>query len=149
MKLTYLVAAASLMAAPVLADSHGGAGDPEKGKRMFRVCAACHTITSPDGEKIAGRGAKTGPDLYGIVGRTAGSVEGFRYRDALPAAGEAGLVFTAENLGDYIADPTAYLREFTGDNSLRSGMNKQRVRGVEDLIAFLAQHSPVTAESSD
>ena len=143
MKLTFVIAASALLAAPAFADGHGGPGDAAKGEREFRTCAACHSIIDPEGETLAGRGAKTGPNLYGIIGRTAGTNEDFKYRPALPSAGEAGLVFSAENIGEYIADPTAYLREFTGDDSLRSAMAKQRVRNIEDLVAFLASHSPV------
>lgn len=145
MKLSFVVAAAALAAAPAFADSHAGPGDAAKGEREFRSCAACHSIVDPEGEVLAGRGAKTGPNLYGIVGRTAGTDPDFtNYRgDVLPAAGEAGLVFSAENLGDYISDPTKFLRETTGDNSVRSAMAKQRVRNMDDLIAFLASHSPV------
>ena len=143
MKRTLVIAASILLAAPAFADGHGGPGDAAKGEREFRTCAACHSIVDPDGEMLAGRGAKTGPNLYGIIGRTAGTYEGFNYRPALPTAGAAGLVYSAENIGDYISDPTKFLREFTGDNSLRSAMAKQRVRNMENLVAFLALHSPV------
>ncbi len=143
MKLFLFCAVAALVAGPVLADGHGGPGDAEKGAREFRACAACHTIIDADGEKLAGRGAKTGPNLYGIIGRTAGTVEEFRYRDGLVDAGEAGLVFTAENLGAYVEDPAGFIREFLGDDSARVTMAKQRVRNIENLIAFLASFSPV------
>ncbi len=126
------LAALALTATPALAD----------GERAFRTCAACHSIEDADGNRIAGRGAKTGPNLYGVVGRVAGSVEGFRYRDGLPAAGEAGLVWDAETLAAYSPDPQGFLREYTGDNSLRSAMAGQRVRKMDDLIAFLTEHSP-------
>lgn len=143
MKLSLIVAATALLAAPAFADSHAGPGDAAKGEREFRTCAACHSIVDPAGETLAGRGAKTGPNLYGIIGRTAGTYEDFGYRDGLTTAGAAGLVFSAENLGDYVADPQGYLQEFTGDSSLRSAMAKQRVRNIDDLVAFLASHSPV------
>ncbi len=135
--LTAAVVTALALAAPAFAD-----GDAAAGEREFRVCAACHVIDDPDGNRIAGRGAKTGPNLYNIVGRTAGTYENFRYRDALPAAGEAGLVWDAEALAAYIPDPQGFLREFTGDDSVRSAMAAQRVRNMDDLIAFLTLHSP-------
>jgi cytochrome c len=138
MKLTAAALATFAMtAAPVMAE-----GDAAKGERGFRVCAACHVIDDPDGNRLAGRGAKTGPNLYNIIGRTAGTYENFRYRDALPAAGEAGLVWDTEKLAEYLPDPQGFLRTVTGDDSLRSAMAAQRVRGMEDLMAFLTLHSP-------
>ena len=134
---TATLAAAAFIAAPAFAE-----GDPAKGERQFRVCAACHTIEDPDGNRIAGRGATTGPNLYGVVGRAAGSVEGFNYRDGLIAAGEAGLVWDETTLTDYIPNAQQYIREFTGDSSVRVSMGPQRVRGLEDLVAFLAANSP-------
>ena len=131
------LAALAVTAGPVMAD-----GDAAKGEREFRTCAACHVIDDPDGNRLAGRGAKTGPNLYNIIGRTAGTYENFRYRDALPAAGEAGLVWDTENLQEYLPDPQGFLRTFTGDDSIRSAMAAQRVRGMEDLLAFLSLHSP-------
>lgn len=131
------LAALAVTAGPVMAD-----GDAAKGEREFRTCAACHVIDDPDGNRIAGRGAKTGPNLYNIIGRTAGTYENFRYRDALPTAGEAGLVWDTENLQEYLPDPQGFLRTFTGDDSIRSAMAAQRVRGMEDLLAFLTLHSP-------
>ncbi len=67
MKTTFTAAALAALAlttAPALAE-----GDAAKGEREFRVCAACHVIDDPDGNRIAGRGAKTGPNLYNIIGR--------------------------------------------------------------------------------
>ncbi len=49
---------------------------------------------------------------------------------------------TKKNLAEYIPNPQGFLREFTGDDSIRSAMAAQRVRGMDDLLAFLALHSP-------
>jgi cytochrome c len=55
------------------------AGDPDAGAQVFRTCAACHTL-----EPGAHR---TGPSLAGVLGRKAGTAEGFhRYSDALRSA---------------------------------------------------------------
>ena len=45
-----------------------------------------------------------GPNLYGIVGQTAASVEGFNYSDALASS---GITWTEEELDAYIANPAA------------------------------------------
>ena len=117
-------------------------GDPEAGERLFNRCQACHVIESPDGETIAGRG-QTGPNLYGVAGRQAGSVEDFaNYSDALVTAGEQGLAWDQESFVSYVQDPTGYLREYLDDTSARSNMSF-RVRSEEDardLFAFLSQH---------
>lgn len=68
-----------------------------QGKAAFANCVACHTL-----EKGAANGA--GPNLFGIVGKTAGSVAGFDYSDALMAS---GITWTAAELDSYIADPAA------------------------------------------
>ncbi|RED12086.1 c-type cytochrome [Pontivivens insulae] len=103
----------------------------------FRQCQSCHVVTSPDGTNIAGRG-RTGPNLYGIIGQQAGTVDGFNYGPSLVAAGEQGLVWTEENLAAYIEDPTGFLREFTGDSSARSRMSYRARSGQAEVAAFLA-----------
>ncbi len=80
----------ALVVLPLMASS-AYAGDPAAGENDFKKCKACHAITAEDGTAIQNDG-KTCPNLYGIIGRTAGSYEGFRYGAELVAAGEAGLV---------------------------------------------------------
>ena len=48
------------------------AGDPAAGQRVFNQCTACHTINQ-------GGPNRGGPNLHGVMGRKAGSIEGFRY----------------------------------------------------------------------
>lgn len=132
--------ALSVVAAPVLADSHGGPGDAAAGEKTFNRCKACHMIVSDDGEEIV-KGGKTGPNLYGIVGRQAGTAD-FRYGDDLVAAGEAGLVWNAENLVEYTADPRAFLRGYLDDNSAKSRMAFKLNKGGEDVAAYLASVGP-------
>ncbi|MCC5988073.1 MAG: cytochrome C [Pararhodobacter sp.] len=113
------------------------AGDPEEGERQWRQCRSCHMITSDDGETIQ-RGGRVGPDLYGIADAPAAAVEGFRYsNDLVAAAEEHDLVWTRENFIAYTADPTGFLREFTGNSSARSSMNFQMRSGAEDVWAYL------------
>ena len=85
------------------------AGDPEAGKAAFSQCQTCHVVANDAGEVLAGRNAKTGPNLYGVIGRVAGSVEGFRYGPSLVEAGEKGLVWDEETLVAYLQDPAAFL----------------------------------------
>jgi cytochrome c len=74
------------------------AGDPAEGKKVFtRVCAACH-VDAADGPK------RLGPTLFGIVGRKAGTIEGFRYSQANK---NSGITWTPEVLDEYLKDPKA------------------------------------------
>ena len=144
MKFAIACATTVLLAAPAFADAHLAAtGDAAAGEKAFRQCQSCHVVQGPDGEILAGNAAQTGPNLYGVVGRTAGSVEGFRYSDLMLAAGEAGMIYDEANFVPYVMDPTAHLQEVSGDTSGRSKMS-YKVRKEEDavnLYAYLAQFS--------
>ena len=134
-------AATALLATPVFADGHAATGDAQAGEAQFaRQCVACHVVADADGEVLAGRNARTGPNLYGIAGRALGAVEDFRYGDAIVELGEAGTVWTEENFVAYVQDPTGWLRETLDDNRARGKM-AYRVRNAEDALnmyAFLA-----------
>ncbi len=121
----------------------GGASaqDADAGQRVFaRRCATCHAITAPDGATIV-RGGRIGPNQYGLIGDAAGSQPDFdRYGDALMAAGDGGLVWTAETLVAYLLDPQGYLRTVLGDDGARSRM-AFRLRDeadARDVAAYLA-----------
>ena len=75
------------------------AGDIVNGKARFTQCAACHT-TAQGGPNL------TGPNLYGIFGRKAGSVDGFAYSDAMKAA---GWTWDAPRIDTWITNPHAVL----------------------------------------
>ncbi|RMD94828.1 MAG: cytochrome C [Alphaproteobacteria bacterium] len=136
MKKTIAFLAVALLAAPALAD-----GDAAKGEKVFKKCQSCHTVIDPDGNKLAGRGAKTGPNLYGVAGRVAGSVEGFRYSDSMKALGEKGVVWDEEHFIAFVQDPSKYLKEQLGDSKARSKMTF-KLRKEEDarnVYAYLSQ----------
>ena len=114
------------LALPAQADSHLSE-QAALGAAAFRQCQICHVVFDDEGNKIAGRNAKTGPNLYGVVGRRAGTVEGFRYGQALVSAGEAGLVWDEEQLVQYLLDPRTFLQTYLDDNRARSKMT-YRVR---------------------
>lgn len=107
-------------------------GDAEKGEKVFRKCAACHTVEA-DGPKRAG------PNLKGVPGRTVGTLEGFGYSDALKSAGAAGDVWTDEQLATFLADPKSL---YKGHKMSFAGLKKEEERA--DLIAFL--HAKSAAE---
>lgn len=131
-------AAAALTAAPAIAQ------DAAAGEEAFSQCQTCHVIVNEDGETLAGRNARTGPNLYGVIGRQAGVIEGFRYSNSLVEAGEQGLVWDEESVAGYLLDPTGWLREHLDDRRARGNMS-YRVRAEEDaanLAAYLAQFGP-------
>lgn len=129
---------AMTLALPAMAQD---AGDPAKGEKEFNKCKACHMVQAPDGTDII-KGGKTGPNLYGIVGRAAAVEEGFKYSDALIKLGEAGEVWNVADLEHYITDPNSYVEEKVGDKSLKTKMTFKLKKNQADVIAFLAAHSP-------
>ncbi len=81
-------------------------GDAAAGEKVFKMCKACHTV---DGKN------RIGPTLQGILGRQAGTAEGFKYSKDMKAAGAAGLVWNEETLGTYIKkDGKKGLKYFIG-----------------------------------
>jgi cytochrome c len=126
-----LVLAAGLMALALPA----AAGDAAKGETAFKQCKSCHAITKPDGTDVV-KGGKTGPNLWGIVGRTAGTEAGFKYGESLVAAGAAGLVWDEATLATWVADPGAFLAGKVGDGA-KSKMTFKLKAGGEDVAAYL------------
>ncbi len=112
----------ALLAAPAFADSHLS---PEAalGEAAFKLCQTCHVVKDDDGNILVGKKAKTGPNLYGVVGRAAGTIEGFRYSKSLIAAGEAGLVWDEENMVEILLDQKSFIKEYLDDSSARVKMN--------------------------
>lgn len=102
-------------------------------------------IVDDAGETIV-KGGRTGPNLYGIIGRAAGSVEDFRYKKSIEEAGEKGLVWDEASFEAYVQDPTGFLREYLDDSGARSGMTLQaaRRRGRRLRLSRLARRGNVT-----
>ena len=75
------------------------AGDAVKGEKVFKRCKACHYV---DKEKN-----KTGPHLVAVLGREAGSLEGYKYSKAMKAS---GLVWDEETLAAYLKAPKKYVK---------------------------------------
>jgi cytochrome c len=120
--LKWVLAAGLVMALPAV----GSANDVEKGKLVFNKCRACHDI---------GEGAKNkvGPQLNGIVGRKAGTAEGFNYSDAMK---NSGIVWDDDNIDAYMADPKG---KIPGNKMVFVGIKDKEDR--ENVIAFLKSSS--------
>lgn len=127
------------------------AGDPAAGATAFNSqCATCHVVTNEAGEVLAGRNGRQGPNLYGVIGRQAGIIEGFRYGASIVEAGTAGLVWDEETFVAYVQNPNTFLRTYLNNNRARGNMSFQ-VRNeatARDLYAFLATFSPAPEEAA-
>ncbi|WP_027285647.1 c-type cytochrome [Rubritepida flocculans] len=124
-----LLAAALAAALPLTAQAQE-AGNPENGQRLFNQCRACHTANQ------GGRNG-VGPNLYGVVGRPAGAIEGFRYSANLRERAAAGLVWNEENLLAYLRDPKAVLPQ--GNMSFQGF--RDNVQNARDVIAYLRRNA--------
>jgi cytochrome c len=116
MRTVLFAAVAALTALPALAD-----GDPAAGEKEFNKCKSCHSIIAADGTEIV-KGGKTGPNLYGVIGRPAASYEGFDYGSGIIEARDKGLVWDVAQVQAYLEDPTKFLKEFTDDKKAKSNM---------------------------
>ncbi|WP_299353626.1 cytochrome C [uncultured Shimia sp.] len=138
MKTVYAVVAAAIaLAAPAFAE-----GDAAKGEKEFKKCKSCHRIEAPDGTMIY-KGTKTGPNLYGVVGAVAGSKD-FKYGDGLVAANGAGIVWTEEELANYMKSAKAWL----DDNGFptKTKMTYKLKKNGEHIAAYLASVGPAPME---
>ncbi|MBB4304150.1 cytochrome c [Rhodobium orientis] len=124
------IAAALTIAATGAASA---AGDAAKGEKVAKKCVACHTFEEGGKNKV-------GPNLWGIVGRTAGTHEGYKYSDSYVSLGEGGMTWTEENIAAYVPDPKGFIREKTGDPKARSKMTFKLTKDedIADVIAYLA-----------
>lgn len=98
------------------------AADVEHGKVVFQTCAACHS-EKPDA---------IGPSLRGVYGRKSGSLDNFRYSNAML---RANLVWDEANLRAYLEDPQAKVK---GNRMPFAGLSDPK--DVDDVIAFLKQY---------
>ncbi len=114
-----VVMAASVMMTPVASAE----GDPEAGEKVFRKCATCHEVKQ---EKN-----KVGPHLVGIFGRQSGSVEDFKYSDAMK---NANITWNEETISEYVKNPKTYVE---GNRMIFAGLKKEE--DVANLIAYLKE----------
>lgn len=115
------VAAMSIASASI---ARAAEGNPDDGEEVFKKCRACHKTD---------KGANlVGPSLNGIVGRKAGTVEGFKYSPANLDAGSKGLVWTEEVLNKYLENPLKFV---PGTTMAFAGLKDEQDR--LDVIAYL------------
>lgn len=123
-------------------------GDAANGEKVFRKCQACHMV----GENAKNR---VGPVLNNVIGRQAGTIEGFRYSNINQAAGEAGLVWSEDLIFEYLPDPNGFLKKYLTDagqadkakGATRMAFRLRDEQERRDVIAYIAQFSPEQTET--
>ena len=105
----------TLFRAPALAE------DVAKGEKVFKRCKACHYA---DKEKN-----KTGPYLVDVIGRKAGSIDGYKYSKAMR---ESQLVWDEATLTAYLKAPKKFLK---GTKMAFAGLKKEA--DIKNVIAYL------------
>jgi cytochrome c len=131
----------ALMSAPAFAEGHA-TGDAAAGEGVFGKCKSCHMITDAEGNDIV-KGGRTGPNLYGLYKRVAGSTD-FKNGDSIVQAGEAGLVWEEASFIAYVADPKKFLAETLDDKGAKSKMSFKLKKADEaaDVWAYLVSVGP-------
>ena len=123
MKKTTFTLSLSVAVILVAGSASAQSGNEARGERLFnQQCKACHTLDKD--------GARTvGPNLHGLVGRKAGSTEGFSSSDAMKAS---GIVWDDKTLVEYLKDPKGRV---PGTKMVYIGLKQEAQQA--DMIAFL------------
>ena len=119
LKAALLTGAVAAVASPAFAQ------DPAAGEKVFRKCAACHSV----GE---GAHSRVGPLLNDLFGRTAGTVDGFKYSAAMVAAGDNGIVWDEQTLTQFLVKPRDYVK---GSKMAFAGLKKSA--DIANVIEYL------------
>ena len=101
-------------------------GDVTIGEKVFKKCAACHSI-------VKGGKNNIGPALYNVVGRQVGVVEDYKYSKALSGYGKQ---WTMEELNGYLIKPAKWVK---GTKMAFAGLRKEKDRA--SVIKYLNQNS--------
>ena len=104
-------------------------GDLAHGEKVFKKCTACHQIAS-DGKNMIG------PNLWSVIGRTAGSVSDYKYSKAMIAYGKE---WTFEEMNSYLIKPQAYVK---GTKMAFAGLRKEKDRASVILFMNSKSSSP-------
>jgi cytochrome c len=113
-------------------------GDPVAGEQVYKKCMTCHKIGP-------GAANAVGPSHNGLIGRKADAAPGYQYSALNKAAGDAGLIWTEQNIYDYLPDPNAFLKKYltdkgkadqaTGSTKMAFKLPSEKER--KDVIAYI------------
>ena len=112
-----------IFSAIAMSVSPAAAGDAALGQKVFNKCKACHDVAEPKN--------KVGPSLKGLFGRSAGSLEGFAYSEAMK---NSGIVWSEDTLKTYLADPKATV---PGTKMSFTGLKKEEE--IENIVEYLEE----------
>ncbi len=126
MRFKFVIAVAAALGA--MSTGAFAEGDAAKGEKVFKKCKACHAADKAKN--------KVGPHLVGIIGRKAGSVEGYKYGKGLTDAADKIGEWDEAKLADYLADPKGYIG---GKSKMTFKLKKEDQR--KDVAAYLASLS--------
>ena len=101
-------------------------GDISHGEKVFKKCAACHSI-------VKGGKNAIGPALYNVVGRKIGVIEDYKYSKALAAYGKE---WTFEELNGFLIKPAKWIK---GTKMAYAGLRKEKDRA--SVIKYLNENS--------
>jgi cytochrome c len=123
--MTYRLPLAAAVAVMIGSPGVALAQDVAAGQRVFAQCRACHTVN-------AGGPNGVGPNLHGVVGRRAASIQNFRYSANMRQLAEGGLTWDTANLQRYLANP----KDLVPQGSMAFvGLRQEAQRN--DVIAYL------------
>ena len=105
-------------------------GDLTHGEKVFKKCSACHMIAA-DGKNMIG------PNLWGIIGRTAGSAADYKYSKAMVAYAKQ---WSFEEMNSYLIKPQAYIK---GTKMAFAGLRKEKDRASVILYLNSKSNSPL------
>ena len=103
-------------------------GDIASGEKIFKKCAACHSINKGGKNKI-------GPALYNVVGRAVGGVNDYKYSKTLASYNKE---WTFEELNGFLTKPSSYLK---GTKMSYAGLRKEKDRA--SVIKYLNKNSDI------
>jgi cytochrome c len=107
---------------------HAHAADPSHGKEVFKtICGACH-VAEPDASR-SDLATRIGPNLWGVIGRKAGTYKGYAYSYAMRSS---GILWTDQQLSRYIAAP-----QKTVPNVRMNFLGLKNPADIQDVIAYL------------
>tara|TARA_Y100000590_G_scaffold428524_1_gene539950 strand:- start:214 stop:732 length:519 start_codon:yes stop_codon:yes gene_type:complete len=96
------------------------------GQKVFKKCAACHSISQGGGNKI-------GPALWGVIGRKAGSTSDYKYSKAMAAHGK---VWSFEEMNGFLIKPKDWIK---GTKMAFAGLKNARERAA--VILYMNENS--------